>query len=68
MICQECKDTGYVSYEVEEIKECPVCKAEEINCSHCNDTQEYEGDTCPYCKQSKEEREGEQAFERNRGN
>jgi hypothetical protein len=40
----------------------------EINCSHCNDTQEYEGDTCPYCKPNKEREDGERAMDFNKGN
>lgn len=43
-------------------------KAEEVNCSYCNDTQDYEGDTCPYCKPNKERENGERAMDFNKGN
>lgn len=43
-------------------------KAEEVNCSHCSDTYEYEADTCPYCKSNKEQENGERAMDFNKGN
>jgi hypothetical protein len=43
-------------------------KAEEINCDHCSDTYEYEGDRCPYCKPNKEQEDGERAMDFNKGN
>jgi DnaJ-class molecular chaperone len=41
---------------------------EEPNCSHCQDTGEYEGDTCPHCKPNKEEMDGERAMDVAKGN
>jgi hypothetical protein len=38
------------------------------NCAHCNDTHEYEGDTCPYCKPNKEQEDGESRMDFNKGN
>jgi len=54
-----------ILYEVEEQIEGVF---EEPDCSHCQDTGEYEGDTCPYCKPNKEQEAGERAMDINKGN
>jgi hypothetical protein len=50
----ENEDTADCFLKAYQLIENAYIKAEETNCSHCEDILEYECDTCPYCKPNKD--------------